>query len=154
MSNLSERFWSKIDKTGNCWIWIAACNPAGYGKFRSGGSMRLAHRLSYADSFGAIPEGAEIDHECHTPNCVNPAHLRLATRKQNNENFRGAKRTSKSGVRGVCWEPRRSNWRAVVKHNHRQYSAGSYRTIEEAEAAVIAKRLELFTHNAIDRLVA
>lgn len=36
---------------------------------------------------------------------------------------------------------------ARVKHNGVLYSAGQYDTIAEAEAAVIAKRNELFTHN-------
>jgi len=74
--------------------------------------------------------------------------------KQQNENVRGAKVNSKSGVRGVCWEPRVSRWRAVVKHNLRQVHVGTFKTIEEAERAVIAKRLELFTHNEVDKSAA
>ena len=33
---------------------------------------------------GPIPFGMVLDHVCRTPNCVNPAHLRVVTRRQNN----------------------------------------------------------------------
>lgn len=42
-------------------------------------------------------------------------------------------------------------WRAGVGHNGVKVNVGCFKTLEEAEAAVIAKRIELFTHNDADR---
>lgn len=145
-----ERFWSKVDKSGTCWTWQATKTKGDYGTFQWNGRQGLVHRFSYEQAYGPIPVGLEIDHKCHTPACVNPAHLRAVTNKQNIENLRGARGDSKSGVRGVrrAWGEK---WRGAVTHNGVRFDVGSFNTLEEAEAAVIAKRLELFTHNDADR---
>lgn len=150
MKTLEERFWAKVDKSGDCWIWKAAISD-GYGKFGWGSTSRRAHRVSFEFTFGPIPDGLDIDHRCHSRACVNPEHLRAVTRKQNSEHLLGAHRDSMSGVRGVYWNASRKKWAAQVGHKGRTMYIGLYLTIEEAEAAVIAKRLELFTHNEIDK---
>lgn len=30
-----QRFWEKVDKSGDCWTWTAATNQYGYGVFRA-----------------------------------------------------------------------------------------------------------------------
>jgi hypothetical protein len=50
-----------------------------------------------------------------------------------------------SDVRGVY--PSRGRWRAQVVHNGKVFRVGTFGTIAEAEAAVIAKRNELYGHN-------
>ena len=77
------RFWSKVDKHGRCWNWIAAKSRDGYGEFRLNGAMRKAHRVSYTACVGAIPDDLEILHSCDNPSCVNPVHLRADTHRQN-----------------------------------------------------------------------
>lgn len=146
--SIEDRFWSKVDKTGECWIWIASTRN-GYGQFRTREAYVLSHRFSYELAAGPIPEGLVIDHICHNPSCVRPAHLRLATPKQNSENRSGASVASKSGVLGVRLADGR--WRADVKHNGKSIYIGRFDTIDEAETAVITKRNELFTHNEADR---
>jgi hypothetical protein len=149
---------SKINKTSGCWEWTAAKNAFGYGRISvfTGGKYRalLAHRVAYELLVGEIPEGLHIDHMCHNPGCVNPAHLRPVTNKENLENLVGAFSNSKSGVRGVSWDKRASKWRATITHNRRSIHVGFHEAIAEAEEAVIAKRLELFTHNDADKLAA
>ena len=142
-----ERFWEKVDKTGECWLWTGACLPTGYGRFKYGGKLVYSHRLSYAWTNGEIPEGLHIDHRCHQRNCVRPEHLRLVTNAQNQQNRRGATRASATGVRGVSWDKRARKYQAQVILSGSKYHVGYYDTIEEAEAAVIAKRRELFTHD-------
>ena len=112
--------------------------------------MYLAHRLSFAWEYGEIPSSLLLDHKCHNHSCVRPSHLRHATVKQNAENRKGARRNSKSGVRGVYPVVGSSRWWAGVRHNGKMIRIGSFATVPEAEAAALKKRLELFTHNIVD----
>lgn len=153
---LEDRFWAKVDKSGECWRWTAATDSHGYGQIVLPGTpvkKAPAHRLSWALANGPIPDGLFIDHVCHNTLCVRPEHLRLATNKQNLEN-RGAQANSKSGVRGVNWHKAAGKWRAVVKHNMVHHYIGLFASIDDAEAAVKAKRNELFTHNDTDRIAS
>lgn len=146
-----ERFWAKVDQSGDCWLWTAFTNPKGYGMFKLAGRAQLAHRVAYEWLVGSVPEGLDHRHTC-PKNCVNPAHLRPATNKQQRENLAGATRVSSTGVRGVFWNSANQRFRAGVCHNDKLIWVGSFSTKEEAEVAVVAKRLELFTHNDADRV--
>jgi hypothetical protein len=153
----SERFWAKVEKTETCWNWTGYKNRQGYGHIaREPGSAgsKLSHRVSYEMANGPIPEGMDIDHICHNKSCVNPAHLRVATRKENMENRPGPTRSSTSGVLGVTWDKAANAWLAQTMHHCKNYFVGHYSTLAEADAAVVAKRLELFTHNEVDRRAA
>lgn len=151
MSSDEYRFWSKVQQQPEgCWEWAAGRNHLGYGVFTIGRKRIKAHRAAYQFDNGPIPEGIDIDHICRNRGCVKPAHLRPVTAKQNAENLSGAHgHNVTSGVRGVYKE--RDKWRARVTHNGKIYTAGVHATIAEAEAAVIALRNQLFTHNNLDR---
>lgn len=148
-----DRFWARVDKAGKCWEWRGGRNNTGYGTFRAGGGATVTvHRFAYELLVGPIPEGHVVDHMCFNKGCVNPAHLNACTQKQNLENRPGPYANSKTGVRGVHPATRRPGWFAgQVKHDGRIHFVGYFPTIEEAEAAVIAKRNELFTNNLLDR---
>lgn len=143
-----ERFWSKVDKSGECWIWQAGTNEHGYGRFMDAPNVQIpAHRWAFREAYGWLPSGSHLDHICHTPGCVRPEHLRPATPKQNNENRKGANRNSKTGVRGVYWSARDKKWVAAVEHNRKYISCGMFNDPEVARAAVIHKRIELFPYS-------
>lgn len=146
-----RRFWAKVDKSGDCWEWQAARTSQGYGHFTMRRKYVGAHRFSYALEYGPIAPGVEIDHRCQNKPCVNPKHLRAATRKQNREHLAGAYRSSKSGIRGVVWHKANRKWTAQVKHHGKNYYAGSFTHKEDAERAVIEARNRLFTFNQLDR---
>lgn len=147
------RFWSKVDKSGDCWVWQGALNQLGYGSFTEVGKKSTgAHRYSYQLENGPIEPKIDIDHICHNPTCVRPSHLRAATRKQNSEHRKGAQVNSKTGVRGVYFDNHKQKYLGIVGHNGKRHYAGSFGTIEEAEAAVVELRLSLFTHNYRDRV--
>jgi hypothetical protein len=100
---LEERFWPKVDKhgpipehrpeLGPCWVWLAACDPHGYGLIGLGGGdggHGRAHRVAHELLVGPIPKGLEPDHLCRVHPCVKaiadefgPAHLELVTRREN-----------------------------------------------------------------------
>lgn len=79
----TDRFWSKVEKTDDCWHWTGYRNPAGYGQFGDGGKVYLAHRWIVENERGAIPEGMTIDHLCRTTSCVRPDHLDVVSLAEN-----------------------------------------------------------------------
>jgi len=149
----SERLWARVDKTETCWNWTGSLHRSGYGLMGGNADGRKitlrVHRVAFAAVNGEIPEGMQVDHVCHNRACVNPAHLRLTTHKENQENRSGPRRDCKSGVRGVYES--RGQWAAEVRHHGKRIYLGRFSTLPSAEAAVVAKRNELFTHNDIDR---
>ena len=80
-----ERFWSKVDKNGanGCWVWKDCICHKGYGRFWYNNKLVLAHRHVWTLVNGAIPAGLVVRHKCRGA-CVNPDHLELGTRAQNN----------------------------------------------------------------------
>ena len=77
------RFWSKVNKTDTCWLWMAALDGHGYGVFRTKSILFLAYRFLWQETIGPILEGLELDHLCRVRNCVNPKHLEIVTSKEN-----------------------------------------------------------------------
>ena len=83
MKNNQNRFWTKVVRTDDCWIWTACTIGDGYGKFSANGIQYSAHRYSYEIAFGTIPDGLWVCHKCDVPSCVRPDHLFLGTPKEN-----------------------------------------------------------------------
>jgi hypothetical protein len=92
------RFMAKVQRGDGCWLWTAAKDSKGYGRFSLGGShtpegkrrnsMVAAHRFSYESVHGPIPSGPGFHgycvlHRCDNPSCVRPDHLFLGTNKDN-----------------------------------------------------------------------
>jgi hypothetical protein len=152
--NQEARFWAKVDRTttpDGCWTWTAFRDTKGYGRITFSGGV-VAHRFAWLLATGTeVPDGMMLDHICHNKSCVRADHLRVVNNKQNVENFSGLQRNNTSGVRGVTWCGVTQKWRAEVQHNNKRVPLGRFASIAEAEAAVVKKRLELFTHNDLDR---
>jgi hypothetical protein len=81
---LIDRFWEKIDKGGDCWLWTGSLNGNGYGQIKHGvGRPRLAHRIAWELAHGPIPPGVAVLHRCDNPACVRHGHLFLGTQLDN-----------------------------------------------------------------------
>lgn len=84
---ITERFWSKVEKSEGCWLWTGATVPPyGYGflgRGKAGSGNIYAHRLAWELHFGSIPEGHFVCHHCDTPPCVRPDHLFVGLPSEN-----------------------------------------------------------------------
>lgn len=83
------RFWTFVNRGGSdeCWIWRGGKqNGKGYGSFSISHTLNTgAHRYSWELANGrAVPPGRMVMHSCDNPPCVNPAHLRVGTARDNN----------------------------------------------------------------------
>lgn len=81
--DLRERFFAKVQKTDDCWLWTGALLKTGYGSINIEGQSKRAHRVAYELEVGAIPTGALLRHSCDNPRCVNPAHLTPGSKSEN-----------------------------------------------------------------------
>lgn len=99
-------FWSKVDITDNskdCWNWLGAKKPTGYGNVRIDKKYRLAHRVAFELINGVIPDGLIVCHICDNPSCCNPSHLMLGTVKSNAIDMliKNRQRKPETAARGV-----------------------------------------------------
>lgn len=81
-----KRFWRKVDRSGDCWLWTDVLAANGYGYLGIGGRSGRkiqAHRIAFELAKGPIPEGMQIDHLCRNRGCVNPDHLESVTQREN-----------------------------------------------------------------------
>ena len=80
------RFWARVTVCPHApyclfchWLWTGNSDKMGYGKISVNSHRVFVHRFSWAlhNAPARIPDdyGPIIRHLCHTPSCVNPAHL-------------------------------------------------------------------------------
>lgn len=96
---LPTRFWDKVrvDEVSGCWLWQAAKDRDGYGRYQIRPRSEEAHRVAYEALQSAIPDGLQLDHLCRVRHCVNPAHLQAVTCKTNiNRGLTGAENRGKT----------------------------------------------------------
>jgi hypothetical protein len=97
--------------------------------------MALLHRW-ITDASGDY----EVDHLDHeTLNNVD-SNLRVLTVAENQQNRKSSQSNSKSGIRGVTWHISKKIWIAKIQINKKSMHIGCFKTIEEAEIAVVEAR--------------
>jgi hypothetical protein len=117
--------------------------PTGYITIRLGKQYE-AQRLAWFAVHGDFPK-AQIDHINGITTDNRIVNLRVASHAENQQNRKGDRSDSKTGVIGVS--ARRSGFLARIKVNKREIHLGCFETAEEAHAAYLAakKRLHPFT---------
>lgn len=103
--SVEERFWSKVDKTGNCWLWTANSDRRGYGKFSLQCHTYRSHRVAYQIAVGPVPDEMLILHKCDTPACVNPDHLYVGTHQMNMKDRQNKGRAAYGKRNGMSTHP-------------------------------------------------
>lgn len=88
---------SAINEETGCRIWQKATCVSGYGKLKVAGRMEKAHRISYQEFVGPIPDGLFVCHSCDVRNCIEPSHLFLGAPKDNTADMIDKGRNSRSG---------------------------------------------------------
>lgn len=77
-----KRFWSKVDKSGECWLWTASKNKGGYGQTYWKGKVMRSHRVAYELTHGPVPEGMDVGLLCENHACTRPVHLFLRSKDE------------------------------------------------------------------------
>lgn len=94
IEKVKARIQDSITKVeSGCWEWNREKAPNNYGKYRVMGET-LAHRVSYIIHNEESIQDMCVMHSCDNPCCVNPEHLSLGSRDDNNKDRAAKKRNN------------------------------------------------------------
>jgi hypothetical protein len=131
--DIAIRFWSKVDKSGECWIWTAARDRNGYGRFRLPSGHIGAHRMAWILEHGPIDDETEVLHSCDNPPCVR--HLFTGTHADNMADAKTKGRTSPPPIhRGDEHWTHQHPERIMTGENHPRHRFSDHRVTEIVQA--------------------
>ena len=100
---MKDRFWSKVNKTKDCWEWIGSLTTCGYGQFKlydhgNGNQLvKRAHQVAWYLEKGEWPP--YLCHKCDNPKCVRISHLFEGNQKINSRDMSQKGRAPMAGAK-------------------------------------------------------
>lgn len=132
--------WRNAAKGRKPWAAAGCRRTDGYLVLHVGGRFCYGHRLAWLYIHGEWPDGL-IDHIDGNPANNAISNLRIASRRTNAENRKGASTSSKTGYLGVYRRGDTGKFTAQIRVGDKRHTLGSYATAEHAyEAYLTAKR--------------
>lgn len=145
---VSTRFWLRVDRSGECWLYTGARTKDGYGQVWVGTRHVYAHVFAWMAANGAVPADLIVCHKCDNPSCVRPGHLFLGTYGDNNHDRAVKERHHRSKPR-VLSERTEKKLTAVEKEQIRKlYGSGHY---SERMLATLYKVAPSTIHYALNK---
>jgi hypothetical protein len=154
--------WVSYDKDTGLFRWKKVAHPRYFVGDIAGGSAReytkltvnnfqiMAHRAAYEICHGPIPIGKDIDHVNGNGKDNRIENLRIASRSENNQNRRVARKDSKTGIIGVGQHKRSKLFFArIVGPDGKKRSLGYFKTPEEAGTAYLKCKREIHSFNTL-----
>ena len=144
------RFWSKVDKRSpsECWLWLAALTPGGYGRFSLRGTLLTASRVAYKLSHGAVPDELDVLHSCDVRACCNPAHLRVGTAADNARDREGRNRHRHPG-RPKAWRKLAPDTVRLIRSQAQLYSTREHARRHNLSYDAMRKVLNFITYKEV-----
>jgi hypothetical protein len=108
---LRTRFWQYVHEDGRdhnlppseCWKWQGALTQ-GYPVSSINGGLKPARFIAYALEVEDFEEGCHVLAMCRNRLCVNPAHMKLAIRRPENEAELELKLAAQAAVNAAVWQ--------------------------------------------------
>lgn len=140
-----KRFWAKVDKSGDCWLWTAGKVTRGYGAFHIKDKQIRAHRASMIIEHGGIPDGKWVLHKCNVRACVRPDHLYFGTPQDNSNDMKKA--GTVVGYKKGEAHPNTTFTADIVKYIRDEHSKGRTQLSLAAELKVSQPTIYKIVHN-------
>lgn len=137
VADMMDRLSMPIPEAG-CHAWLGKIGTGGYAYIAYRDGDKRLHRKAATVALELAgrprPEGFEVDHTCRSRWCVNPDHMRYATRSENSLNWAkytrafckqghalaGLTRAS-NGACPICEKERTRTWRLANVESQREY---------------------------------
>jgi len=91
----------KTEFTDTCWLFNGSKSRAGYGTIKHNTKVYFAHRFIYETFFGPIEKELVCCHKCDVRNCINPAHIFIGTRTDNQNDMKKKGRQARGSNNGT-----------------------------------------------------